>query len=152
MFVCQSQSYLATDGQSASLSWCHATIRARDQFFFLLEIFFRELRVCYFVAPSLTRGPACNLVLLLVLASAVTLGSESHGTKTIFYYPNFCDSSNLEGRVPVFISPWNRVSQLYPRALGSLIVASYDSQSYGGGILTRLHTRMFVCMYVRMYI
>jgi hypothetical protein len=28
----------------------------RDQFFFLLEIFFRQLRVCYFVEPSLTRG------------------------------------------------------------------------------------------------
>jgi hypothetical protein len=32
----------------------------RDQFFFLLEIFFRQLRVCYFVAPSLTRGRTCN--------------------------------------------------------------------------------------------
>jgi hypothetical protein len=32
------------------------------------------------------------------------------------------------------------VAQLYPRALGSLFVASYDSQSYGGSILTRLHT------------
>jgi hypothetical protein len=28
----------------------------RDQFFFLLEISFRQLRVCYFIAPSLTRG------------------------------------------------------------------------------------------------
>jgi hypothetical protein len=28
-----------------------------DQFFFLLEIFFRQLQVCYFVAPSLTSGP-----------------------------------------------------------------------------------------------
>jgi hypothetical protein len=27
-----------------------------DQFFFLLEISFRQLRVCYFVTPSLTRG------------------------------------------------------------------------------------------------
>jgi hypothetical protein len=27
-----------------------------DQFFFLLEIPFRRLRVCYYVAPSLTRG------------------------------------------------------------------------------------------------
>jgi hypothetical protein len=36
----QSQIYLTTDGQSASLSWCQATIRAHDQFFFLLEIFF----------------------------------------------------------------------------------------------------------------
>jgi hypothetical protein len=32
-----------------------------DQFFFLLEIPFRHLRVCYFVAPSLTRGEVCNL-------------------------------------------------------------------------------------------
>jgi hypothetical protein len=27
----------------------------------LLEIFFRQLRTCYFVAPSLTRGRVCNL-------------------------------------------------------------------------------------------
>jgi hypothetical protein len=32
------------------------------------------------------------------------------------------------------------VAQLYPRALGSLYVVSYDSQGYSGGILTRLHT------------
>jgi hypothetical protein len=36
----------------------------------------------------------------------------------------------------LFISPRNRVAQLYPRALGSLYVVSYDSQGYGGGILT----------------
>jgi hypothetical protein len=33
-----------------------------DQFLFLLEISFRQLRVCYFVAPSLTRGRVCNLL------------------------------------------------------------------------------------------
>jgi hypothetical protein len=33
----------------------------RDQFFFLLEISFRQLRL-YFVAPSLTRGRVCNLL------------------------------------------------------------------------------------------
>jgi hypothetical protein len=43
---------------------------------------------------------------------------------------------NLEGQVPVFISPRNRVAQLCPRALGSLYVVSYDSQGCGGGILT----------------
>jgi hypothetical protein len=64
-----------TDGQLASLSWCQATIRARDQFFFLLDIFFRQLQVCYFVAPCLRRGRVCNLLLLLVLATAVPLGS-----------------------------------------------------------------------------
>jgi hypothetical protein len=54
----------------------------RDQFFFLLEIFFRQLRVCYFVAPSLTRGRICNLLLLLVLARAVPLDS-----RTYFIFP-----------------------------------------------------------------
>jgi hypothetical protein len=49
------------------------------------------------------------------------------------------DSSNLEGKIPVFIFPRNKMAQLYPRALGSF-VSSYDSQGYGGGILTRLHT------------
>jgi hypothetical protein len=51
----------------------------RDQFFFLLEISFRQLRLCYFVAPSLTRGRVCNLIvqLLLGLARTVTLGSKS---------------------------------------------------------------------------
>jgi hypothetical protein len=54
----------------------------RDQFFFLLEISFRQLRLCYFVAPSLTRGRVCNLLvqLLLGLARAVTLGSKSRRT------------------------------------------------------------------------
>jgi hypothetical protein len=33
-----------------------------DQFFFLLEISFRQLRVCYFVAPSLTCGRVCILL------------------------------------------------------------------------------------------
>jgi hypothetical protein len=42
---------------------------------------------------------------------------------------------NLEGQVPVFISHRNRVAQLYPQALGSIFVASYDSQAYGGGFV-----------------
>jgi hypothetical protein len=43
------------------------------------------------------------------------------------------------GRVFVFTSPRNRMTQLNPQALGSLSVASYVSQDYGGGIRTRLH-------------
>jgi hypothetical protein len=41
---------------------------------------------------------------------------------------------------PYLYPPGNRVAQLYPRALGSFFVTSYDSQGYGGGIVTRLHT------------
>jgi hypothetical protein len=53
-----------------------------NKFFFLLEISFRQMRVCCFVAPSLTRGRVCNLIvqLLLGLARAVTLGSKSRRT------------------------------------------------------------------------
>jgi hypothetical protein len=67
---CQSQSHITTD----SLCVRHPS-GTRDQFFFLLEIFFRQLRVCYFVVPSLTRGRVCNFLLLLGLARAVPLGS-----------------------------------------------------------------------------
>jgi hypothetical protein len=49
--------------------------------FIVLEIFLRKLRCCYFVAPSLTRGRVCNLLLLLSLASAVPLGSKSRRTQ-----------------------------------------------------------------------
>jgi hypothetical protein len=51
------------------------TSGTRDQFFFLLQIVFRQLWVCYFAGPSLTRGRVCNLLLLLVFASAVPLGA-----------------------------------------------------------------------------
>jgi hypothetical protein len=47
---------------------------------------------------------------------------------------------NLEDQVPVFMSPSDRVYQLHPQTLGSLVVALYSSQGYGGGILARLHT------------
>jgi hypothetical protein len=46
-----------------------------------LFIAVRQLRVCWCGALSLTRGRVCNLQLLLVLASAVILGSESRGTR-----------------------------------------------------------------------
>jgi hypothetical protein len=41
------------------------------------------------------------------------------GLSPVFYCPNFWDSLNLEGQVSVFISPSNRVAQLYPQTLGS---------------------------------
>jgi hypothetical protein len=38
------------------------------------------------------------------------------------------------------MSPSDRVAQLYPQTPGSHFIALYDSQGYGGGILTDLHT------------
>jgi hypothetical protein len=46
-----SQSYVTTDGQSASLSWCQAPIWDLDQIFISAWHF----RVCWCGAPSLTR-------------------------------------------------------------------------------------------------
>jgi hypothetical protein len=77
----------------------------RDQFFLLPEISFRQLRVCYFVAPSLTRERVCNLLFLLVLARAVPRDSRPYFIVQILETP-----PNLEGQVPVFISPRNRVA------------------------------------------
>jgi hypothetical protein len=94
---------------------------AYDQIFITV----RQLRVCWCGALSLTRG--CCLQLLLVLASAVILGSESRGTREHILLSQIRDSPNLEGHVPVFISPRNRVAQLYPQALGSLFVSSHYS-------------------------
>jgi hypothetical protein len=44
----------------------------------------------------------------------------------------------LESQVPVFITPRNRVAQLYHWALG-FFATSYSSQGYSGSILTWLH-------------
>jgi hypothetical protein len=94
----------------------------RDQFFFLLETSFRQLRACYFVAPSLTRGRVCNLLYncCWALPSQPRSGLSPAELTTIFY-SLIWDSPNLESQVPVFISSRNRVAQLYPRALGSLL-------------------------------
>jgi hypothetical protein len=62
---------------------------------------------------------------MLVLASSVILGSESRGTRDHILLSQIRDSPNMEGQVPVYMSPRNRVAQLYPQALGY-----YQSQSY----------------------
>jgi hypothetical protein len=67
-------------------------------------------------------------------------GPSPAGLMTIFYSLRFDSPPKLEGQVPVFISPRNRVTQLYPQAQVSLFVAFYDSQVYSGGIRTSLHT------------
>jgi hypothetical protein len=56
-------------------------------------------------APSLTRGRVCCLQLLLVLASAVILGSEFRGSHDHILLSHIRDSPNLEGQVPVFTPP-----------------------------------------------
>jgi hypothetical protein len=70
------------------------------------------------------------------LASAVILGSESRGTHDHILLSQIRDSPNLEGQVPVFtrVCPRHWVARLYPQALGSIFVASYDLQGCSGCI------------------
>jgi hypothetical protein len=111
-----------------------------DQFVFYLEISFRQLSVCYFVAPSLTRGQVCNLPykLLLDLARAVTLGSKSRRTHGHILLSHL--------RLP---QPGGPGPPLYPPGTGwpsytpghwvQFPLPLTTRRDYGGGILTLLH-------------
>jgi hypothetical protein len=84
--VSSSQSYIITDGQSASVSWCQAPISDPRPIILLLSlIIFRQLRVHWCVAPSLTRGRVCGFQLSLGIASAVFLGLSPTGLMSIIF-------------------------------------------------------------------
>jgi hypothetical protein len=76
----QSQSYITTDGQSTSLSWCQARIWDPRQIFLLFKIIFIQLQVCWYGVPSLMRSRVYSSQLLLGFASAVFIGSEPRRT------------------------------------------------------------------------
>jgi hypothetical protein len=100
-------------GQSVLVSGHHLK-PATNYSFSSMVIVFRHLRFSNCRAPSLTTGRACDsLVQFLLAITSVALTSKS------------CRSHN-------------HVLLAYLR-LSSLFVASYDSQSYGGNILARLH-------------
>jgi hypothetical protein len=82
----------------------------------------------------------CRLQLLMAITSTVIFGSDSRRIHVQILLSQIRDSPNMEGQVPVFISPRNRMAQLYPRHWVSHFVASYYSLGYSGGIRTRLHT------------
>jgi hypothetical protein len=72
-------------GQSFLVSGTH--LGPATNFFFQLEIFFRQLPVCYFVEPSLTRGRVCNLLYncFWVLPEQSLLCPSPAELTTIFY-------------------------------------------------------------------
>jgi hypothetical protein len=71
------------------------------------RIFIFQLNTCGYspsVTSSLTRGWVCRLQLLLIIASAVILRSESCVTHDHILLSQIRDSPNLQGQIPVFIS------------------------------------------------
>jgi hypothetical protein len=98
---CLSELRLADCCQSVRLG--DKPLETHDQ-----QFFFLQLNTCdhsSHITSSLTIGWVYRLQLLLVLASAVILESESWGTHDHISLSQSRDSPNLEGQVPVFISP-----------------------------------------------
>jgi hypothetical protein len=65
---CQSQSHIATDGQSVCPSWRRAPAAAHDQIFLLVW----KLLSCLCGAPSLTRGRVCRLSVMVCIFSSLS--------------------------------------------------------------------------------
>jgi hypothetical protein len=110
----QSQIYLTTSGQSASLSWYQAAIW--DTRPIILSFHGKYFQALFSnQAPYLRRGRICNLSaqLLQGLASSVTLKSKSRRTRGNIFLSH--------------LRPWTH------------FVIPYDYQSYGRSILSWLH-------------
>jgi hypothetical protein len=80
-----------------------------------------------YVTSPLTRGWVCRLQLLLALTSAFFLRSEFLGAHDHILLSQIGDSPNLEGQIPVFISPKSKMACLYRQTLGTIFVSSYES-------------------------
>jgi hypothetical protein len=113
----RSWSYFTTDGQSVSMSWCRAHSGTSDQILLLVGRLLCE-SCCVKVAALFLRGALSDERTGLKFA-VQSLNRPSRAEPVIILYCLIWDSPNLEGQVPVFISPRNRVAQLYPWALGS---------------------------------
>jgi hypothetical protein len=103
-----SWSYFTTGGlPPISWSWWQA-LETEDQHFF-------QRNTCFhipYVTSSLTRGWVCRLQLLLVLVGTVIHRSESRGTHNHILLSQVRHFPDLEGQVPLFISPRKRVTRL----------------------------------------
>jgi hypothetical protein len=176
----QSQSHIATDGQSVSKSWCRAQSGAHDQTFITVW----QLRFCFCGAPSLTRGRVCLLYILLawvwvwvwvwvlcydqrsagqsVLEQSTHLGLTTRSLLHVWQLRSCsCGAPSLtRGRVCPFYMLLALASAVFlgSESLGTRdhillsqiwdfhFVASYDSQGHGGGIRPRLHTGMLLAL------
>jgi hypothetical protein len=100
-----------------------------------------RLRVSWCRAPSLTRGWVCNLLVqfLLGLTRSVTLGSKSRRTHDHILLSHWILPQLRGPGLRIYI-PQEQGFPVITLDTGFHFVAFYDSKSYSGGILTRLHT------------
>jgi hypothetical protein len=109
----ESQSYFTTGGlPPISSTWRQAPWDSRPVFFFF------QLITCShspYVTSSLTRGCVCRLQLLLALARAVIIGSESRGLKSIFYCLRFETPSTWRVMSPYLYPPGTEWASYTPK-------------------------------------
>jgi hypothetical protein len=113
-----------TDSQSASLSWNKARIRGlRPEFYY-----YQPVAGLLILGVSLTRGRVCRLELLLVLASAVILQSESLRTHDHILLSQF-ETSLFVVRVTVEVfDPASTREISLPILLCPLIILPHGAQ------------------------
>jgi hypothetical protein len=92
---------------------------AYDQIFITV----RQLRVCWYRGLPLTRGRACRVQLLLILASTVILGSESRGTRDYVLLSQIRDFPFR--RLLRLAGLWWRYSTPPPHGITSGLMVSY---------------------------
>jgi hypothetical protein len=98
------------------MSWHQVPWNRRPVFFFQRHTYgYTSSR---YVTSSLTRGRVCRLQLLLVLANAVNLGSESHRNHGHMLLSQFRDSPNLECQVPYLYPPKEQDGPVIPPGTG----------------------------------
>jgi hypothetical protein len=76
------------------------------------------------------------------------LSGPSPAELVTIFYCLIWDSPNLEGQVPVFISPGNRVAQLYPRALGVNLEREVPVFIYPRNRVAQLYPQALGSLYV----
>jgi hypothetical protein len=137
----QSQSYFTTGGlPTINSSWRQAPSHSRHSNFIF------QLNTCGYgpyITSSLTGGWVCNLQLLLAIASAGILRSDSCGTRDHNLLSQIRDSPNLGGQVPVFISPRNRVPFSSPPTTRRTTVEVFDPASTRESDYSHLPRRLY---------
>jgi hypothetical protein len=107
----QTQCYVTTDGQSASLSWCQGPPPRLGPKIRYLLMSVAGLLMWGTLSDDRT---VCSLKLLLALVSTIILGFESRGTHDHILLSQIRRSPNMEGHIHIFISPMIAVVQLCP--------------------------------------
>jgi hypothetical protein len=131
-----------TVGRSVSKSRCRAPFGDHDQIFITVW----KLWSSFCEAPSLTRGRVCLLYMLLYLANAIFLGSESLGTRDhillsqIWDFPFRC-LLRLAGSKSKLHCDWRSVSQ----SVCFRVEPPLAVQSFSGASPLRLATT-FYCL------